>query len=168
MSPVIEEHARARLITDGPLTRPVPVDLRYDPADERRTVHIGLPDGTDWAFGRDLLERGLRTPIERGAVRVWPCGRTQLIVELHSTDGVEVFQFEIRTLIRFLARTRTQTPAAPPDADRTPQPPSRTTRTETPSRTAHTDTPSRSTRPDESAQQEEGATQERGAQPAHG
>ncbi|MGW8490038.1 SsgA family sporulation/cell division regulator [Streptomyces sp. NPDC055886] len=135
MSPVIEVHARARLITDGPLTRPVPVDLRYDPADERRTVHIGLPDGTDWAFGRDLLERGLRTPIERGAVRVWPCGRTQLIVELHSTDGVEVFQFEIRTLIRFLARTRAQTPATaapgtpgtPSDAGREPQPPSRTT-----------------------------------------
>ncbi|SBU98435.1 Streptomyces sporulation and cell division protein, SsgA [Streptomyces sp. Ncost-T6T-1] len=161
MSPVIEEHARARLITDGPLTRPVPVDLRYDPADERRTVHIGLPDGTDWAFGRDLLERGLRTPIERGAVRVWPCGRTQLIVELHSTDGVEVFQFEIRTLIRFLARThRTQTPGAAPDAGGEPRPPSRTTRTDT-SRTARTDT-SRTARTDKSAEQE------RGAQPAHG
>ncbi|WP_103535014.1 SsgA family sporulation/cell division regulator [Streptomyces sp. SM11] len=129
MSPVVEVHARARLITDGPLTRPVPVDLRYDPADDRRTVHIGLPDGTDWAFGRDLLERGLRTPIERGAVHVWPCGRTQLIVELHSTDGVEVFQFEIRTLTRFLARTRAQAPATPPDAGREPQPPSRTTTT---------------------------------------
>ncbi|MGW1292947.1 SsgA family sporulation/cell division regulator [Streptomyces sp. NPDC002533] len=155
MSPVIEEHARARLITDGPLTRPVPVDLRYDPADERRTVHIGLPDGTDWAFGRDLLERGLRTPIERGAVRVWPCGRTQLIVELHSTDGVEVFQFEIRTLIRFLARThRTQTPGASPDAGGEPRPPSRTTR------------PDKSTK--QGAQQEQGARPERGAQPAHG
>ncbi len=131
MSPVIEEHARARLITDGPLTRPVPVDLRYDPADERRTVHIGLPDGTDWAFGRDLLERGLRTPIERGAVRVWPCGRTQLIVELHSTDGVEVFQFEIRTLMRFLARARAQASTAPKDGGREPQPPSRTTATTT-------------------------------------
>ncbi|MFD8728157.1 SsgA family sporulation/cell division regulator [Streptomyces sp. NPDC059611] len=116
MSPVIEEHARARLITDGPLTRPVPVDLRYDPAEDPRTVHITLPGGTDWAFGRDLLERGLRTPIERGAVRVWPCGRTQLIVELHSADGVEVFQFEIRTLIRFLARTRAQAPATASDA----------------------------------------------------
>ncbi|MFJ4826314.1 SsgA family sporulation/cell division regulator [Streptomyces bacillaris] len=132
MSPVIEEHARARLITDGPLTRPVPVDLRYDAADDPRTVHIGLPDGTDWAFGRDLLERGLRTPIERGAVRVWPCGRTQLIVELHSTDGVEVFQFEIRTLIRFLARTRAQAPAAgaaiaAPSSDGSPEKrPSRT------------------------------------------
>lgn len=128
MSPVIEEHARARLITDGPLTRPVPVELRYDPADERRTVHIGLPDGTDWAFGRDLLERGLLAPIERGDVRVWPCGRTQLIVELHSTDGVEVFQFEIRTLIRFLARTRAQAPATATPSDGTPEKrPSRTT-----------------------------------------
>ncbi|MFI1186951.1 SsgA family sporulation/cell division regulator [Streptomyces californicus] len=127
MSPVIHEHARARLITDGPLTRPVPVELRYDPADERRTVHIGLPDGTDWAFGRDLLERGLLTPIERGDVRVWPCGRTQLIVELHSTDGVEVFQFETRTLIRFLARTRTRPGAPAADGGRKPQPPSRTT-----------------------------------------
>lgn len=129
MSPVIEEHARARLITDGPLTRPVPVDLRYDAAEDPRTVHITLPGGTDWAFGRDLLERGLRTPIERGAVRVWPCGRTQLIVELHSTDGVEVFQFEIRTLIRFLARTRAQAPAtAAPPSDGTPEKrPSRTT-----------------------------------------
>ncbi|MFE6771244.1 SsgA family sporulation/cell division regulator [Streptomyces fimicarius] len=131
MSPVVEVHARARLITDGPLTRPVPVDLRYDPADERRTVHIGLPDGVDWAFGLDLLERGLRTPIERGAVRVWPCGRTQLIVELHSTDGVEVFQFEIRTLMRFLARARAQASAAPKDGGREPQPPSRTTTTTT-------------------------------------
>ncbi|MEW2061914.1 SsgA family sporulation/cell division regulator [Streptomyces sp. NPDC007002] len=148
MSPVIEEHARARLITDGPLTRPVPVDLRYDPADERRTVHIGLPDGTDWSFGRDLLERGLRTPIERGAVRVWPCGRTQLIVELHSTDGVEVFQFEIRTLMRFLARTRAQTPAAAADADREPRPPSRTTRT------PRSEPPSRTPRSDRGAEQE--------------
>ncbi|RPK63600.1 Sporulation and cell division protein [Streptomyces sp. ADI96-02] len=110
MSPVIEEHARARLITDGPLTRPVPVELRYDAADDPRTVHIRLPGGADWAMGRDLLERGLRTPIERGAVSVWPCGRAQLIVELHSADGVEVFQFDIATLIRFLARTRGQAP----------------------------------------------------------
>ncbi|MEW1614710.1 MULTISPECIES: SsgA family sporulation/cell division regulator [unclassified Streptomyces] len=145
MSPVIEEHARARLITDGPLTRPVPVELRYDPADERRTVHIGLPDGTDWAFGRDLLERGLRAPIERGAVRVWPCGRTQLIVELHSTDEVEVFQFEVRTLIRFLARTRAQAPAeATPSDGAAEKRPSRTTAT------------AAATRP------------ERGAQPARG
>ncbi|MFE2626164.1 SsgA family sporulation/cell division regulator, partial [Streptomyces caelestis] len=54
----------------------------------------------------------------------------QLIVELHSTDGVEVFQFEIRTLTRFLARTRAQTPTAQPEAGREPKPPSRTTRPE--------------------------------------
>ncbi|MCX4676545.1 SsgA family sporulation/cell division regulator [Streptomyces sp. NBC_01433] len=112
MSPVIEEHARARLITDGPLTRPVPVSLRYDASVDPRTVHVTLPGGSDWAFGRDLLERGLRSPAERGAVRVWPCGRAQLIVELHSADGVEVFQFDNATLIRFLDRTHSET--APP------------------------------------------------------
>lgn len=124
MSPVIEEHARARLITDGPLTRPVPVDLRYDAAEDPRTIHVTLPGGADWALGRDLLERGLRTPITRGAVRVWPCGRTQLIVELHSTDGVEVFQFDIATLIRFLGRTHAEAPAAaaPPKRSRGAQP----------------------------------------------
>ncbi|WP_328910647.1 SsgA family sporulation/cell division regulator [Streptomyces sp. NBC_00234] len=114
MSPVIEEHARARLITDGPLTRPVPVDLRYDPADASPTVHVSFASGTDWAVGRDLLESGLRFPTERGNVRVWPCGRAQLIVELHSADGVEVFQIDNAPLIRFLHRTYEEaaTPAA--------------------------------------------------------
>ncbi|CAM5732144.1 Streptomyces sporulation and cell division protein, SsgA OS=Streptomyces microflavus OX=1919 GN=Smic_31510 PE=3 SV=1 [Streptomyces microflavus] len=46
---------------------------------------------------------------------------------LHSTDGVEVFQFEIRTLIRFLARTRAQAPAMPAPPEGTAEkPPSRT------------------------------------------
>ncbi|GAA2976666.1 cell division protein [Streptomyces fulvorobeus] len=105
MPPVIEEHARARLITDGPLTRPVPVDLRYDTADESSTVHVSFGSGTDWAVSRDLLESGLRFPAERGNVRVWPCGRAQLIVELRSDDGVEVFQIDNADLIRFLHRT---------------------------------------------------------------
>lgn len=105
MSPVIEEHARARLITDGPLTRPVPVDMRYDPADASSTIHVSFASGTDWAVGRDLLESGLRFPTERGNVRVWPCGRAQLVVELHSADGVEVFQIDNAPLIRFLHRT---------------------------------------------------------------
>lgn len=61
MSLVIQEHARARLITDGPDPRLVPVELLYD-AEEPGTVHVRLPGGVDWAFGLDLLERGLRSP----------------------------------------------------------------------------------------------------------
>lgn len=112
MSLMIKEDARARLITDGPDPRLVPVELRYDPEDPR-TVHVRLPGDVDWAFGLDLLERGMRTPVSRGDVRVWPCGRAQLVLELHAKDGVAVFQFDNAPLIRFLARTRAAAPARP-------------------------------------------------------
>ncbi|MFE4450054.1 SsgA family sporulation/cell division regulator [Streptomyces sp. NPDC056796] len=114
MSLVIQEHARARLITDGPDPRPVPVELRCDPEDPR-TVHVRLPQGADWAFGLDLLERGLRSPAARGDIRVWPCGRAQLVLELHAPDGVAVLQFDKAPLIRFLSRipaTKAKPPAA--------------------------------------------------------
>ncbi|MGW2838365.1 SsgA family sporulation/cell division regulator [Streptomyces sp. NPDC001493] len=116
MSPVIEEHTRARLITDGPLTRPVPVDLRYDADAEPGTVHLVFDGGADWALRRDLLEDGMNTPVESGEVRLWPAGRAQLVLELHSTGGggVEVFQIENAALQRFLGRTHAET--APPAA----------------------------------------------------
>ncbi|MFE7750445.1 SsgA family sporulation/cell division regulator [Streptomyces sp. NPDC057428] len=105
MSLVIHEHIRARLVTDGPDPRLVPVDLRYDPEDPK-TVQVRLPGEVDWTFGIDLLERGLRSPVTRGDIRVWPCGRAQLVLELHSADGVAVFQLDNAPLIRFLTRTR--------------------------------------------------------------
>ncbi|MFF7360845.1 SsgA family sporulation/cell division regulator [Streptomyces sp. NPDC008125] len=114
MSPVIEEHTRARLITDGPLTRPVPVDLRYDAATDPGTVHLVFDGGSDWALRRDLLEDGMNKPVESGEVRLWPAGRAQLVLELHSTGGVEVFQIENAALQRFLCRTHAET--APPAA----------------------------------------------------
>ena len=72
MSPVIEEHTEARLITEATDTFTVPVDLRYDAGSDPRTVHVAFPGGTDWAFGRDLLEGGMRSPARRGAIRIWP------------------------------------------------------------------------------------------------
>lgn len=62
MSLVIEEHTEARLITEATDTFAVPVDLRYDATSDPRTVHVSFPGGTDWAFGRDLLEGGMRSP----------------------------------------------------------------------------------------------------------
>lgn len=70
MPPVIEEQAEARLITEATDTFSVPVDLRYDAAVDPRTVHLTFPGGTDWTFGRDLLESGLHS-----------CGRAR-----HDTD----------------------------------------------------------------------------------
>ncbi|MFB8030332.1 SsgA family sporulation/cell division regulator [Streptomyces sp. NPDC056465] len=119
MSLVIQEHARARLITDGPDPRLVPVELRYDP-EEPDTVRLRLPGGVDWAFGLDLLERGLRSPATRGDVRIWPCGRAQLVLELHSPEGVAVLQFDIGPMIRFLARTRPKTAKRPPATSAAP------------------------------------------------
>ncbi|MFD0022228.1 SsgA family sporulation/cell division regulator [Streptomyces sp. NPDC058382] len=108
MSPVITEHARARLVTDARDLPTVPVELRYDTADDPHTIHIAFPGGTEWALERERLERGLRAPVTQGGFRIWPCGRAQLVVELHSATGVEVVQFDSAPLIRFLRRTHTE------------------------------------------------------------
>ncbi|WP_335938043.1 SsgA family sporulation/cell division regulator [Streptomyces sp. PTD5-9] len=105
MPPVIQEQAEAWLVNDTPDLPAVPVDLVYDADADPRNVHLAFPGGIDWAFGRDLLERGLTRPAERGGIRVWPCGRTQLVVERHTAEGVEVVQFDNAPLIRFLHRT---------------------------------------------------------------
>ncbi|MGR8010063.1 SsgA family sporulation/cell division regulator [Streptomyces hypolithicus] len=114
MYAVIEDHARARLITDAALTRAVAVALRYDPADDPPAVRLVFPpgispDGTEneWVFARAVLETGIRSPVETAAgdVRVWPCGRVQTVLELHSPQGVAVLQFDRAPLLRFLRRT---------------------------------------------------------------
>ncbi|WP_156727020.1 SsgA family sporulation/cell division regulator [Streptomyces apocyni] len=109
MSAVVEEHARAHIVSDSPDEhRAVPVDLRYDPESDPRTVRISFPGSTDrheWAFTRELLERGLRTPARSGDVRIWPCGRVQAVMELHSPQGVALIEFDRPPLVRFLRRT---------------------------------------------------------------
>jgi len=111
--PVVEQYARAHVVTDSPEAEDaVAVVLRYDSEADPRSVRIGLPGPQEWAFSRDLLERGLRTPTGAGDVRIWPCGRVQAVMEFHSPQGVEVVQFDSKALIRFLRRTYTATPVA--------------------------------------------------------
>ncbi|MEV7172247.1 SsgA family sporulation/cell division regulator [Streptomyces sp. NPDC093224] len=106
----VEERVRARVITDDPLYRAIPVALRFAPAEPlavRIVFPAGLsPEGTDneWVFPRALLEAGLQAPTGTGDVRVWPCGRVQAVVEFHSPEGVAVVQFDIAALRRFLRR----------------------------------------------------------------
>ncbi|MEV7690585.1 SsgA family sporulation/cell division regulator [Streptomyces bungoensis] len=107
---VVEQYARAHIVTDEEDPGAVPVVLRYDPDSDPRAIRVRLPGEPEWTFSRALLERGLRAPVESGDVRVWPCGRVQAVVELHSDNGVEVVQFETRTLLRFLRRTYTAEP----------------------------------------------------------
>ncbi|MET8633596.1 SsgA family sporulation/cell division regulator [Streptomyces sp. NPDC004096] len=105
---VVEQYARAHVVTDSPeAPDAVPIVLRYDPDIDPRSVRIGLPGPHEWAFSRDLLEKGLRAPAEKGDVRIWPCGRVQAVMEFHSQRGVEVVQLESKALLRFLRRTYT-------------------------------------------------------------
>ncbi|MFE2146741.1 SsgA family sporulation/cell division regulator [Streptomyces sp. NPDC059456] len=107
---VVEDRVTARVISDDPLFRKIPVALRFAPAEPlavRVVFPAGLsPEGTDneWVFPRALLEAGLQAPTGTGDVRVWPCGRVQAVVEFHSPEGVAVVQFDIAALRRFLRR----------------------------------------------------------------
>ncbi|MEV0412700.1 SsgA family sporulation/cell division regulator [Streptomyces sp. NPDC050448] len=106
----VEERVTARVISDDPLYRKIPVALRFAPAEPlavRIVFPAGLsPEGTEneWVFPRALLEAGLQAPSGTGDVRVWPCGRVQAVVEFHSPEGVAVIQFDIAALRRFLRR----------------------------------------------------------------
>lgn len=117
MSPVVEQPAKARLITDAPHPKAISVTLRYDGADPLaiRIVfppEVSLDDGeVIWAFARDLLESGLRVPSGDGDVQVWPCGRAQTVLEFHSPDGVAVIQFDTAPLRRFLNSSYAIVPA---------------------------------------------------------
>ncbi|MCQ6555665.1 SsgA family sporulation/cell division regulator [Streptomyces sp. C10-9-1] len=113
MSPTVKEHARGRIVTDAPQYRPVRVSLSYDPAEDPQSVSFAFPSGKEWTFPREVLESGLTTPVRRGDVEVWPCGRVQAVVEFHTADGVAVVQFEAKTLRRFLRHTYAQAAAAP-------------------------------------------------------
>ncbi|MER6996868.1 SsgA family sporulation/cell division regulator [Streptomyces sp. NPDC000410] len=101
----VEDHAKARIVNDAPQYRSVPVALRYEAGDDPDTVRFAFPTGIEWTISRELLETGLRAPARRGDVTVWPCGRAQVVVELHSPEGVAVVQFDSRVLVRFLRRT---------------------------------------------------------------
>ncbi|WP_137988860.1 SsgA family sporulation/cell division regulator [Streptomyces vilmorinianum] len=100
----VEDHAKGRIISDAPLSRPVPVALRYDP-DSPATVRFVFPGNIEWSFPRALLETGMRAPARRGDIEVWPCGRVQTVVEFHTDDGVAVVQFDTTALMRFLRHT---------------------------------------------------------------
>ena len=103
--------ARVRLITADERELPVAATLRYSSADPL-AVHVDFPpeaslDGTDvsWAFSRALLEEGLGRPAGVGDVRLWPCGGSRTVLELHSPSGVALLQFGTPVLRRFLLRT---------------------------------------------------------------
>ncbi|WP_411072239.1 SsgA family sporulation/cell division regulator [Streptomyces sp. cmx-4-25] len=116
----VDDPAKGRIISDAPLSRPVPVALRYDPVHSPATVRFVFPGADEWSFPRALLEKGLRTPARRGDIEVWPCGRVQTVVEFHTEEGVKVVQFDTATLVRFLRHTYSSNPSGSPAASAAP------------------------------------------------
>ncbi|MEU6476827.1 SsgA family sporulation/cell division regulator [Streptomyces sp. NPDC047017] len=111
MDIVLEQPARARLITADGQELPVPATLRYACADPL-AVHLDFPpeaslDGEEvtWTFSRALLDEGLGRPAGEGDVHFWPCGDSRTAVELHSRSGMALLQFDTPALRRFLQRT---------------------------------------------------------------
>jgi hypothetical protein len=104
----VEQTAVARVVNDEDRQFSLAVTLRYEPA--ARAVQLVLPSELtprSWTFTREQLESGLRTPTGAGEVRVWPCGRAQTVIEVHSPQGVALMQFDTAVLRRFLVRTHT-------------------------------------------------------------
>ncbi|WP_329457420.1 SsgA family sporulation/cell division regulator [Streptomyces sp. NBC_01497] len=117
MSPVVEQSAKARLISDAPHPRIVSVMLRYDGSDPLALrmvfpAEVSLDDSdVVWTFARDLVETGLREPAGDGDVHVWPCGRAQTVFEFRAPEGVALVQFDNASLRRFLRSTYSVVPA---------------------------------------------------------
>lgn len=111
MAVILEQPARARLVTREGRERALPVTLRYVAADPL-AVQIVFPpeaslDGAEvtWIFARQLLEEGLRAPAGGGDVHIWPCGRACTVLEFHAPQGLALVQFDRAVLRRFLLRT---------------------------------------------------------------
>ncbi|MFH9419634.1 SsgA family sporulation/cell division regulator [Streptomyces sp. NPDC017529] len=117
MPSAIDQAVQVRLIATAPGSHAVPAVLHYHPADPL-AVRISFPpeislDGAavDWAFARELLADGLRSPAGTGDVRVRPLGRDRTVLEFHVEDGVAMVQVVTADLRRFLDRTYQAVPA---------------------------------------------------------
>ncbi|GAQ63527.1 SsgA family sporulation/cell division regulator [Streptomyces scabiei] len=109
--PVLEQRARACLITPAYEEVPVRTTLRYTP-DDPLAVHIDFPAGVSagdvsvtWAFARALLAEGLTASAGIGDVHLWPCSPAHTVVELRSPHGMAMIRFDTPTLRRFLRRS---------------------------------------------------------------
>ncbi|MET9296057.1 SsgA family sporulation/cell division regulator [Streptomyces sp. NPDC003077] len=114
---VIDQAVQVRLIATAPDPHAVPAVLHYHPSDPL-AVRISFPpeislDGgaVEWAFGRELLAEGLRSPSGRGDVRVRPAGTDRTVLELYVPDGVAMVQLPTADVRRFLDRAYGAVPA---------------------------------------------------------
>ncbi|MFH9979133.1 SsgA family sporulation/cell division regulator [Streptomyces sp. NPDC017179] len=111
MDTTLEQTARARLITADGREISVPAVLRYVSTDPL-AVHMDFPpeasldgEAVSWTFARVLLEEGIEGQAGAGDVHLWPCGGSRTVLELHSSSGLALLQFDTPALHRFLLRS---------------------------------------------------------------
>ncbi|TPQ23185.1 SsgA family sporulation/cell division regulator [Streptomyces sporangiiformans] len=111
MDIVLEQPARARLITSESQDLPVSATLRYSAADPLAVEIVFPPEASldgntaTWIFARELLETGLSAPAGSGDVHIWPCGPARTVLEFHALPGLALIQFDTAVLRRFLLRS---------------------------------------------------------------
>jgi hypothetical protein len=98
-----------RLVVPGDAGVPLPVTLRYDPADPYAVyATFRTPDGSvEWVFARELLSGGLERPVGDGDVRVWPAwraGSDVVCIALVSPDGQALLETAAGELEDFVSR----------------------------------------------------------------
>lgn len=121
MDVILEQPARAQLITADGRELPVPATLRYVSTDPL-AVHLDFPpevaldgEGVTWTFSRALLEEGLQRRAGAGDVHLWPCGASRTVLELRSPFGLALLRFETPPLRRFLQRSHAMVPPGQED-----------------------------------------------------
>lgn len=95
-------------VLSPPVTpRYLPVVLRYDLIDPYAVrAEFQLPGASNcWVFARDLLARGLRSPVGDGDVRIWPVDGGGLRITLLSPDGEALVQADAAGVDEFLQQT---------------------------------------------------------------
>ncbi|WP_330455956.1 SsgA family sporulation/cell division regulator [Streptomyces sp. NBC_00820] len=111
MDILIEQPARAHLLTAEDREVPVTATLRYSAGDPLAVFVDFPPEATleggevTWTFARSLLDQGLSTPAGYGDVRIWPYGRTRTVVEFHAPHGLAMLRFPTSALRCFLLCT---------------------------------------------------------------
>ncbi|MCF6522273.1 SsgA family sporulation/cell division regulator [Streptomyces sp. JJ36] len=125
MTAVIDHTVQIRLLTRTGAARRLTATLRYRPQDPL-AVRVLFPaeaslDGAEapWVFARELLHAGLSGAAGTGDVRLWPCGRRQVMLELHTPEGVALVELDTGDVRRFL---RAAYACVPRGAERTGAP----------------------------------------------
>jgi hypothetical protein len=106
----VEASVQLRLVVADADAVPLPVSLRYSASDPYavRAVFSGEGMEVEWVFARDLLRKGLTSPVGDGDVHVWPSwgtGRELLMISLTSPDGQAVLEATANDVRTFLDRT---------------------------------------------------------------